>query len=208
MNIFPWESCVQSGCCLLTVDQKLQCHNCFNTTKRISCCCVFIFIFCDDAWNLDPPLHSRVKSAVIWVDSSRWKPSKVIRRKQQARFRPTYFGMHKVFCSLVTLRKEEPSNSEYYEALLMCLKEEPPQCHKWRKVLFHQDNSLSQVDGRKYMNCTLNHFCTHPILLIWPPVTTGCLQTLKECSRERDLASMKKWYWKLRNILWPKASNC
>ena len=26
---------------------------------------------------MDPPLHSRVKSAVIWVVNSRWKPSKV-----------------------------------------------------------------------------------------------------------------------------------
>ena len=48
---------------------------------------------------------------------------------------------------------------------------------------------------QNYMNCTSNCFCTHPILQIWPPVTTGCLQTSKECSRKRDLASMKKWYW-------------
>ena len=30
-------------------------------------------------------------------------------KHQQARFWPPYFGMHKVFCLLITLRKEEPS---------------------------------------------------------------------------------------------------
>ena len=65
------------------------------------------------------------------------------------------------------------------------------------------------------MNCTLNCFHTHPILQIWPPANTGCLQTSKEYFTERDLAPMKKWYWKLRCILRPKtnrstkkASNC
>ena len=47
-------------------------------------------------------------------------------------------------------------------------------------------------------------FCTHPILQIWPTATTGCLQTSKECSREKDLAPMKKWFRKLRCILRPK----
>ena len=48
-----------------------------------------------------------------------------------------------------------------------------------------------------------------------PPATTGYLQTSKECSRERDLAPMKKWYKKPKHILRPKtnhstkkASNC
>ena len=30
---------------------------------------VFAWI-CDNGWNMDPPLHSEVKSAVSWVDSS------------------------------------------------------------------------------------------------------------------------------------------
>ena len=32
---------------------------------------------CDNGWNMDPLLHSRVKSAISWMDSSRWKQSKV-----------------------------------------------------------------------------------------------------------------------------------
>ena len=58
------------------------------------------------------------------------------------------FEMHKVFCSSITLRKEEPS-IDYYMAILVRLKEEitkkRPQMKK-KKVLFHQDNALSQVD--------------------------------------------------------------
>ena len=55
----------------------------------------------------------------------------------------------------------------------------------------HRVTSQSQR-WQNYMNCTSNCFCTHPILQIWLPVTIGCLQTSKEFSRERDLASIEK----------------
>ena len=42
------------------------------------------------------------------------------------------------------------------------------------------------------MNCTSNCFRTHPILQIWPPVTTGRLWTSNECSSKRDVSLMKK----------------
>ena len=78
----------------------------------------------------------------------------------------------------------------------------------------HYVTSWSQR-WQNYMNCTSNYFCTHPFFQNWPPATTGCLQTTKECSWERDLAPMEKWYRKLRRILRPKtncstkkASNC
>ena len=48
--------------------------------------------------------------------------------------------MHKVFCSSITLKKEEPSI-----VLLVCLKEEITKKRsqmKKKKVLFHQDNAL------------------------------------------------------------------
>ena len=50
------------------------------------------------------------------------------------------------------------------------------------------------------------HFQTRLILQIWPPVTTGCLQTSKKCPKERDLTPMKKRYRKLRCILRPKTN--
>ena len=61
---------------------------------------------------------------------------------QQARFWPLYLGMRNVFSSSITLRRT--TNSEYYIALLVHLKEEIAK--KWsqvknKKVLFHQDNA-------------------------------------------------------------------
>ena len=74
------------------------------------------------------------------------------------------------------LEKGRAINSEYYIALLVRLKEEiakkRPQMKKKRSSL---TKAMHRVIWQNYMNCTLNYFCTHPILHIWPPVTTGCL---------------------------------
>ncbi|GFW25791.1 protein PAT1 1 [Trichonephila clavipes] len=42
------------------------------------------------------------------------------------------------------------------------------------------------------MNHASIYFPTHSIVEIWPPVTTGCLQTLKECSRGSNEEVMAK----------------
>ena len=124
--------------------------------------------------------------------------------------------------SLTGLNSEFSFNSEYHTVLLVRLKEviaKKKRNKRTRKKCsftktMHCVISRSQR-WQSYMNCTMNCFSTYPILQIWPPVTTSCLQTPKECSRERDLAPMKKQYRKLRRILWPKtnrstkkASNC
>ena len=58
--------------------------------------------------------------------------------------------------------------------------------HQWRrkKVLFHQDNAPFHKSTATMAKHEL-HFellLYPPILQIWPSVTPGCLQTLKECS--------------------------
>ena len=73
------------------------------------------------------------------------------------------------------------------------------------KTMQHVTSWLQQ--WQNYINCPSDCFRTQPILQIWPPVTTGCLQTSRKCSRERDLAPMKKGYWKLRHILRPKTNH-
>ena len=101
------------------------------------------------------------------------------------------------------LEKGRNIQSEYYIALLVHLKQEiakkRPQM-KMKKRSFtktmHRVTSRSQR-WKNYMNSILNCFCSHSILQIWLPVTTDFLQTSKECSRERDLGLMKKWYRKL-----------
>ena len=132
---------------------------------------------------MDPPLHSRVKSAISWVDSSRLKPTKVTNVSSQ--------GLVSIFWDvwgilfIDYLEKGRTINSKYYIAQIK------KKCSLTKTL--HSITSRSQW-WQNYMNCTSNCFCTHPILQIWPPVTTGCLQTSKDCCRERDLAPMKKWY--------------
>ena len=67
----------------------------------------------------------------------------------------------------------------------------------------HRVTSWSQW-WQNYKNCNLNCFHTHPGLQIWPPATTGCLQTSKECFSERDLVPIKKWCWKTKDKLFYK----
>ena len=173
--------------------------NCFNANKK-----KFLRKYVTMDKNIDPPLHSRVKSAVSWVDSNRWKPSQNNQRHkhQQAKFLPLYFGMHKVFLFYwLPWKRKNTINSEYHIALLVCLKEEesPKNGHKWRrkKCCFHLDKRTVTSRSQRwqnYMICTSNCFRTHLILQICLSEITCCLQTSKECSRERDLAPMKKWY--------------
>ena len=88
------------------------------------------------------------------------------------------------------LEKGRTINSEYHIALLVSLKEGIAE--KWpqtKKKKWSFTNTMHCVTSglQNYMNCTSNCFRTHPILQIWPPTTTGCLQTTKECFRKRDL---------------------
>ena len=114
------------------------------------------------------------------------------------------------------LAKGRTINSKYYIALFVRLIEEiaPQNAYKWRKMCsftktMHRITSHSQP-WQNYINCTLNCFCTHPIFQMWPPATTGCLQTSKECSRERNLAPMKNdignWgvFWSQKQIVLTK----
>ena len=114
-------------------------------------------------------------------------------KHQQARIWPPYFEMRKFVDYLEKIRN---INSECYIALSVF---EGRNCQKtttneekcsFTKTMHHVSSRSQQ--WQSYMNCTSNSFHTHPILQICPPATTGCLQTSKECSRERDLAPMKK----------------
>ena len=81
---------------------------------------------------------------------------------------------------------------------------------KKKKVLFHQDNVPCHKSITMMEKLHELHFELLPHPFYSPdlgPVTTGCLQSSKECSRERDLTPMKKGYKKLRHILRPK-TNC
>ena len=101
--------------------------------------------------------------------------------------------------------KGKTTKSEYYIVLLVCLKEEITKktaINEEEKVLFHKDNAPCHKSIATMAKLHKLHFK----LLPHPPYSSY-LETSKECSRERDLAPMKKWYQKLRCILRPKTNH-
>ena len=125
-------------------------------------------------------LWSQIASQLSGQQQVKTVQSNQRHKHQQASFRLPYFGM----CII--------SSFEARNRLITATNEEEKrQCTVTSWLQWWQN----------YMNCISNCFRTHPICQIWPPVTIGCLQTSKKCSRQRDLAPMKKWYWKLRFIL-------
>ena len=110
------------------------------------------------------------------------------------------------------LGKGRTTNRRYYIVLVHSKKEivKKMATNEEEKVLFHQDNILCHKSIATMTKLHEKHFellQTHPILQIWPLVTTGSLQTSKECFRERDLAPIKKLYQKLMHILRPKTNH-
>ena len=61
----------------------------------------------NETWIRHFTLESNQQPAE-WTAADESRPKRP-KTHQQARFWPPYFGMHKVFCSSITLRKEEPS---------------------------------------------------------------------------------------------------
>ena len=137
---------------------------------------------------MDPALNSGVKLAANWVNSSRWKPSNATKDGTSAsKILASVFWDVQGILFIVLLENGRTINSEYYIALLVRLKEEIakdlPQMNK-KKCSF----TVSQFDrknGKTIWISLRTVFSTtdDPILQIWPPVTTCCLQTSKECFR-------------------------
>ena len=174
-------------------------------------------VFCVNMWRWmkhgsTTSLWSQINGQLSGQKHMKALQSDQRRKHQQVRFWPLFLDAQGILF-IDSLEMGRTISSEYYLTLLVCLKEEIAK--KWPQMkTMHCVTSQSQ-QWQNYMNCTSNYFCTYPILQIWTPVTTGCLQTSKEWSRERDLVPMKKWYWKLKRIVRPKrnhstkkASNC
>ena len=111
------------------------------------------------------------------------------------------------------LEKVRTFNSEYYIALLVRLEKEINKKtvtnEEEKSALLPRQCTVSQVDRNDSKTIWIELWtasAAHPIFQIWPLVTTGYLQTSKECSRERDLAPMK-WSWKLRRIFETKVKS-
>ena len=172
--------CSKSVPRLLPVDQKQQCVDDLERYLQLFQC------------NKKEFLRKYVTMDEIWIHhfipESNWQSAECTAAGESRPKRPkTQTSAGNVLASVFWdaegilfidyLEKGWTITSKYYIVLVVHLKEEKND-HKWRRK-----------------KCTF----THRILQIRPPATTGCLQASKECSKERDLAPMKKWYRKLRH---------
>ena len=142
---------------------------------------VFAYL-CDHEWKKRTNHISQepIRQPIVWTAAG-----------ESGRKRPkTQTSAGKVFASVFWdvqdilfidyLEKIRSNNSEYYIALLACLKDEiAKNSHKWRnKCSFtkaiHCVTSQSQR-CQSYMNCTSNCFRSHPILHILPPPSANWL---------------------------------
>ena len=153
------------------------------------------------------------RQSAEWTAAGESRPKRPKTQTSAGKFLASVFWDAQGILFIDFLEKGRTINSEYYIVLLVCLNEEiakkQQQMKKKKCSLTKNMHRVASQSKRwqNYMNCILDCFRTHPILQIWPPATSGCLQTSKECSRERDLAPMKKWYRKLRRILRPKTNS-
>ena len=133
--------------CLLIVKHNQQhdndserCLQLFQHNKKEF---LFKYVTMDKTWIrhfIQESYHQSVEWTAV-VESHSKQPR---HKYQQARFRPPYFKMCKLFGFIDYHEKGRTINSEYYIALLVHLKEEitkkRPQMKK-KNVLFHQDNA-------------------------------------------------------------------
>ena len=167
MDISAWES--SDRCGYPVYSQSIKNNNAMTFQSAVwSCLSAIKRIFysvCDNGWNMDPSLHSRVKSAVSWVDNKGWKPSKATKNGN------------------VTFRKKEPSIANiiwrYWCVQKKKFWKNDP---KWRRIKCFFTRTMHRVisQSQKWQNCTnctLNCFPIHRIQRIWLPATTTCLQT-------------------------------
>ena len=166
--------------------------NCFNTIKRR---------FCINMWQWMK--HGSITSLWSQIGSqlSGQQLVKAFQSDQTGKVLVSMFWDVQGILFIKYIEKGRTINSEYY-TIIGAL--EGRKTSSFTKTMHHV---ISQSQGwQNYMNWISNCIHTHPILQIWLPVTNVYLQNSKECSRERDLVLMKKWYWKLRRILRPKTN--
>ena len=113
--------------CLLAVDQKQQrvddserCLQLFQRNKKEFCVNMWQWI---KHWS-STSLQSQIGSQLSGQRQVKAVQSDQRCKHQQASFWPSYFGMHKVFCSSISMKKGRAIDSEYYIAILVRLKEE------------------------------------------------------------------------------------
>ena len=105
----------------------------------------------------------------MWIPSGESHPKRSKTQTSAGKVLASVFWDAQGILFIDYLEKGRTINSEYYLALLVCLKEKiTKNSHKWRKsALSRRQCSVSQ--RQNYMNCTSNCFRTHPVLQVWHP---------------------------------------
>ena len=187
---------------LLTADQKQQRINdpehrlqLFQHNKKEF---LHKYVTMDETWINHFTLESNWQLAE-WTAAGKSHPKRPKTQTSAGKVLAAIFCDVQSILFINYLEKGRTNNSEYYIVLLVHLKKEITQkiaSNEEEKVLFHQDNAPCNKSITMMAKLHELHFelLLHPpySLDLAPQVTTGCLQTLKECSRERDLAPMKK----------------
>ena len=117
-----------------------------------------------------------------------------------------FWDAHKVIF-IDYLKKGRTITGAYYAALLDRLVDEIRKkgLHlKKKKIIFHDDNALSQhqtLHRQKSMNWVSNRFRIHRIFQTWPPATIICSQTSRDDCVVGFLNRTKKLSGKQKSIL-------
>ena len=95
---------------------------------------------------MDPPLHSRVKSAVSWGNSCRWKPSKATKDANISR---QGFGLRILGCATYFVHQLPWKRKNHRESILYSIigafegiNQKKTATNEEKKMLFHQNNAL------------------------------------------------------------------
>ena len=117
-----------SVCRVCSINPKQQCvddsERCFQLFQRNKKKFLRKYLTMDETWTYHfPPPRSQIGSQLSGQQQVKAVQSDQRHKHLQARFWPPYFGMRKVFCSLIALRKEEPSKRIFY-SITMRLTEE------------------------------------------------------------------------------------
>lgn len=203
MNVHQWDCCVQNGrrawCrrSITTTVQTIQSADCkcFNATNRFG----RRYVPMAEASTYHFSLESNWQLA-DWTAAgktrSKWRKAQTSASKMLPSVFSAFFA------------KERTTKSEYYTASFVHLKEifSKSNGHKWRRKrhLSPAQFSMLKLDRNDLQTSwiALQFFSAPSVFPRSGPVaTTGSLQIWNECFRDKDFASMKKGYWKLRRIL-------
>ena len=129
---------------------------------------------CDNRWNVVPPIQTRVKSAVSWVDCSRPKQPNSKNRRQ-------YFWTRTEFCSSTLLRKKK-NQQPILHGIINAFENRYYQIWRRKNALIPSQCTLSEIDTNWVSFC-LDLASSDYYLFVY----------LKKFTPEKKLSRINRW---------------